>query len=94
MLLFQKGFSKYLIDFEIFAIFWFSDKKNGAKLIFFWNFFVLNRDTIKVHQILGNYIKNIIAPERLFKIFDRFWDIYHVLIFWFRKKMKQNYFFF
>ena len=93
MLLPQKDFSKYLIDFEIFAMFWFSDKKkNGAKLIFFKTFFVLYLDTIKVHQIVGNYIRNIIAPERFSKIFDRFWDVCHVLIFWQKNAAKLIFF--
>ena len=36
MSLSKKGFSKYLIVFEVFAMFWFSDlEKNEAKLIFF-----------------------------------------------------------
>ena len=76
-------------------MFWISDIVKMRSIInFFWNFFVLNLDTIKLHQIVGNYIRNIIVPEKFFKIFDRFWDICHVLIFWHRKKLKQNYFLF
>ena len=55
-------------------MFRFSDleKKWEQKLIFFLRTLILNLDTIKLYQIVGNYIRNIIAPERFFKIFDRF----------------------
>ena len=63
-------------------IFW---QKKWSKINFFWNFFVLNLHTRKLYQIVGNYIRNIIASEKFFKIIDSFWDICHVLIFWLRK---------
>ena len=44
MLLLLKDISKYVL------IFW---KKKGARLIFFWNFIILDLDTIKLYQIVG-----------------------------------------
>ena len=51
-------------------------------------------DTIKLYQSVGNRIRNIIVLKTFFKIFNSFWDIYHVLIFWLRKKIGAKFDFF
>ena len=79
MFLLQKEFSKYLIVFEIFAMFWFSELgKKRSQNSFFWNSFVLKVDTTKLHQTVGNCISNVIASKRFFKMFDSFWVVCHV----------------
>ena len=75
-------------------IFWLR-KKMGAKIDFFFlRTLILNLDTIKLYQIVRNYLRNIIASEKFFKIIDSFWDICHVLIFWLRKNLGSKIWFF
>ena len=47
----------------------------------------LGLHTSYLYQVVRNCLRNIIASEKFFKIFNSFWDICHVLIFWLRKKM-------
>ena len=67
-------------------MFWFSDleKKLEQKLIFFVRTLILNLDSMKLLQTVGNYIRNVIALKRFFKIFGGFWDI------WLKKWLLQS----